>query len=251
MVAEIADLVHPKPILFDNVYEQQVLVIGSQHVVFDNPDLPEPAPLRATTLSAVVDYMTHQIADSDYEVTVRESACLVVHVVSPSDVRVVAPLVGNQRQQFLYLHAVPDLPMIGIGPSHDIEPFLVQLMSCFVETPDRLELQQFCSQLRLGLAREIEDNGVAQTVTVQNGMTRTSDVRVKNPWRLAPYRSFPEIEQPASDYLLRMQQKQVGDTLAAQARLIEADGGAWRAEAVRRIGTWLRERLPAGTVVIA
>ena len=48
------------------------------------------------------------------------------------------------------------------------------------------------------------DDGVGQTVTAKSGVTRTTKVDVKNPWMLAPFRTFPEVAQPESPFILRM-----------------------------------------------
>ncbi|OSB00487.1 hypothetical protein B2H85_13365, partial [Clostridium botulinum] len=53
---------------------------------------------------------------------------------------------------------------------------------------------------------------------------------------LAPYRTFPEIEQPLSRFIFRMQQ-------GPSAAIYEADGGAWRNQAMQRIKAYLEEEL--------
>jgi len=63
-----------------------------------------------------------------------------------------------------------------------------------------------------------------------------SDVLVPNPVVLAPFRTFPEVIQPESKFIFRMQS-------GPQAALFEADGGAWRNEAMGRIKTYLEEQL--------
>jgi hypothetical protein len=73
-------------------------------------------------------------------------------------------------------------------------------------------------------------------VTVKTGIAKIEDVFVPNPVVLAPYRTFPEIAQPESKFIFRMQ---TGPTAA----LFEADGGAWRNEAMGRIKAWLEEQL--------
>ena len=61
-----------------------------------------------------------------------------------------------------------------------------------------------------------------------------------------PRRTFPEIDQPESPYILRLRE-------GPQAALFRADDQAWRVEAIASIGAWLQDRLQAapGCVVIA
>lgn len=70
----------------------------------------------------------------------------------------------------------------------------------------------------------------------KTGVAKLNDVVVPNPVTLAPYRTFPEIEQPKSKFIFRMQS---GPT----ATLFEADGGAWRNEAMKNIKVWLKTAL--------
>lgn len=240
LVTEIANLKHPEAEVH-SIYRQKVLTIGQEHINYDDPSLPEPTALKVSTLQAVVDYVRAKLADMP----------VIITVASPTRVEIVAPLVGDQRQLFTYLVAAPVLPEIFIRQYLDMESFLIQLQSCFVPTETRATLQQFCSKTRAGLAREIEDDGVSQTVTVLSGVTRTEDVPVNNPWFLAPYRTFPEIDQPESAYLLRMKGKPSGDSIAANAELREADGGKWRCEAITRIGAWLRAQLGEDAIILA
>lgn len=239
-VKEIAALVHPESTVHD-IYRKQVLVVGKDICEYDDPSLPAPTPLKISTLSGVVDYVLAGIAKDHPPL---------VQVVSPDDVRVVAPLVPPMNQQFVYLIAKPMLPSVTFDRHLDMESFHIQLLSCFVPSEEREALQKFASQCRAGLGAEIKDDGVSQTVTVQSGVTRLADIEVKNPWCLAPFRSFPEIEQPTTAYLLRMKStKTEGGGISASAMLKEADGGAWQACAIERIGAYLREKLPGVTVI--
>jgi hypothetical protein len=253
LVREIAELVHPD-VTVQKIYDQTVLTRGNEPVqVFDDPNLPEPVVLAASTLTAVKDYIAAQIAQNDLLPVADHGPKpdLVVQVVSPTRVLVLSPIVGAQRQQFVYLQAEPMLPKLRLGDWLNMEEFHIQLLSCFVESDERTALQQFVGKLKTGLAAEIEDDGVSQAVTVMSGMTRTETVKPKNPWALAPFRTFPEVLQPECDMVLRMKTVKSGEALQCYAALHEADGGAWRMRAVTAIGAWLRGELPTGTIVLS
>ena len=61
---------------------------------------------------------------------------------------------------------------------------------------------------------------------------------VPNPVILRPYRTFPEVEQPASSFIFRMKEND-----GVCCALFEADGGAWKNEAMRNIKEYLKENL--------
>lgn len=238
-VTAVASLVHPENTLHE-IYRRAVLVIGNDHYVFDDPCRPEPTALTVSTLTAVVDYVKAEIADER----------VIIQVATPTLVKVLSPLVGDQRQVFVYLNTHPLLPEITFKSFMDPETFLIQLQSAFVATEEREELQTFCSRVRTGLAKEIDDDGVGQNVTVMASLTRPESLKVKNPWMLQPFRTFPEIEQPCTPILLRMRSSKAADSsISASMALFEADGGSWRSFAITRIGAWLRAELPEAIIL--
>lgn len=73
-------------------------------------------------------------------------------------------------------------------------------------------------------------------------------VVVPNPVTLAPYRTFVEVKQPESKFVFRMRKSEEGP----QAALFEADGGAWKIEAMQRVKEFLEDKLVGtGVKVIA
>lgn len=232
-VAEIADLV-PHNGVVHQMYRKSYLVAGKQVLERDDPSEPSPAALELSTLTGVVDYIKAGIADMD----------VYVQVCGPALVKVVAPVVGGMRQQFVYATAKPTLPEFQMSSYMDPEQFIILLQSAVVPSDDQARALTLCGEIKSGIARDIEDDGISQEVATKAGLTRASKTTPKNPFNLAPYRTFPEIDQPTSSFILRMKQVPGADGgLGAAAALFEADGGAWRSEAIRGIGAWLREQL--------
>ena len=64
---------------------------------------------------------------------------------------------------------------------------------------------------------------------------------------LAPYRTFPDVAQPESTFILRM--KGGSEHQAPTAALFEADGGKWALMAVERIAEHLSIELEGWTVL--
>lgn len=122
----------------------------------------------------------------------------------------------------------------------------IALNSCLVETPDQEYVLKLLSNIVQGDQAEIKDNGVSQMVKVQTGVQLMGMETIRPIVTLKPYRTFPEIEQPESEFLLRIRDNQVG--------IFEADGGMWKLEAKRRIKAYLEEQLEdlicAGRVVV-
>lgn len=90
------------------------------------------------------------------------------------------------------------------------------------------------------------DDGMSQRITIKDGVSAVTDAIVKNPFLLTPKRTFEEIAQPVSPFVFRVRKGSSGPELA----LFEADGGAWKNEAVAKIGEWLKEKLSDLAVVV-
>lgn len=91
------------------------------------------------------------------------------------------------------------------------------------------------------------DNGVTQEVSVRRGVALKEQQTVQPIVHLQPYRTFLEVAQPASDFLLRIDKD-------GHPALYEADGGAWKLEAKRSIAAYLGGQLAdlveSGNVVV-
>ena len=62
---------------------------------------------------------------------------------------------------------------------------------------------------------------------------------VPNPVTLRPYRTFTEVTQPESEFVFRMKD----DSMSVYCALFEADGGAWKREAMKNIKEHLEVEL--------
>ena len=91
------------------------------------------------------------------------------------------------------------------------------------------------------------NQSISQEVSVRTGAVLKEQQTVQPIVRLQPYRTFLEVEQPASDFLLRLDKE-------GHPALYEADGGAWKLEAKRSIAAYLGEQLAdlveSGNVVV-
>lgn len=95
-------------------------------------------------------------------------------------------------------------------------------------------LLKFAGTVEAGTLVRYSDDGVSQKATIKNGIASKGDEIVPGVFTLTPYRTFLDVEQPASDFIFRMREN--GDVKFA---IFEADGGAWRNEARARIHTYL------------
>jgi hypothetical protein len=117
---------------------------------------------------------------------------------------------------------------------------VVLLQTCFVRgVGDWAKVVAVAGNVTAGSTREYTDDGVSQAVTAKVGVATKADVAMPNPVLLAPYRTFPEIEQPIGSFVFRARSN--GSDNAPSFALFEADGGAWRIDAMERIVAWLKK----------
>ena len=82
------------------------------------------------------------------------------------------------------------------------------------------------------------DDGISQTVNVRQGVGLKKTERLKSRILLTPYRTFTEVEQPESEFILRLDND-------SRTGLFEVDGGRWKLTAKERIKAYFEERLAA------
>jgi hypothetical protein len=124
------------------------------------------------------------------------------------------------------------------GPQED---FIIGLQSHFQSTPDLAGLLDLASHITGKETVKQIDSGITQEVTVQRGSAFKESVEVKARVTLKPFRTFRELDQPASDFIFRVKD-------GAQLALFEADGGAWKIAAIGLISEWLRNRIKTSLV---
>lgn len=189
---------------------------------------PIPAELEVTTLTGLVDYLKNDLDN--------RSEKFIVHVESPKKVSLYSPLRKDAaRENYIICRALtPD--NIQFDRFLNTEEFNIMLQSSFVENQDRSLLLKVTGCVKDEAVKQIGDDGVSQAATIKTGVASVNDVKIPNPVVLAPFRTFPEIKQPESKFIFRMQS-------GPRAAIFEADGGAWRNEAMNSIKNYLGEQL--------
>lgn len=190
---------------------------------------PQAAPLTINTLDGIVDYIQKEVDISRIETRV------VINVLSYERVLVMSELYGAQQRE-TFLIATPCIPSITLDRFMDMENFNIQLQSGFVRTQEIEDILKVTGNITDSQVMSYSDDGISQSVTAKSGIARVGEVVVPNPVDLRPYRTFPEIEQPESPFILRMSD-------GPKASLFCADGGMWKIKAVQLIKSYLEKNL--------
>lgn len=198
----------------------------------------EPKPLTFGTLQGLVDYI-----EANRDKLNRPD--LVIHATP----RIVC-LLGTLREPFAqrFCYAKSDVNQVDTGNDyngfmskyHEVEDFVIGLQALFVQTDDVKTILAVVGNIKGEAVRQVSDDGVTQSVVARMGAV-LSTASVPNPVLLAPYRTFREIEQPTSRYVLRVRCGEDGEL--PQVGLFSGDGESWSLLAASRIKNWLQARV--------
>lgn len=120
----------------------------------------------------------------------------------------------------------------------EIEDFIIKAQCLFVDTDTKAALISHVSSICGEEAVTNSDDGISQEVVVTSKInSRKEHAKFTPVLELRPYRTFPEVEQPSSRFLLRISKSKDAAPLVA---LFEADGGLWKAQACANVAAYLR-----------
>lgn len=225
-----------------DIQQPRVQKIGGKDYYFCNGKpllveaLPSCVPMEISTLTSLVDYVKACMADDFSAFGLQPK--MIVHVRSETEVRLLSGLNGDmKRWEIAAVRArVPD---IVLGSFISQEHFIIQMQSMFQETPDRDVVMQAAGNVENKTVANYGDDGVSQKATIRSGLASMEDVIVPNPVRLRPFRTFHEVGQQEIEFVFRM--KNGADSV--KCALFEADGGAWKFQAVHSIAEYLKKEL--------
>ncbi|MBQ8122105.1 MAG: hypothetical protein IJ170_02170 [Ruminococcus sp.] len=161
---------------------------------------------------------------------------LIVNIYDEKTVMVYAAINLNDRQREEPYAVSAELVSIPFNQMLNYESMMITLKSKFVETPELLETVKLLGTITEENSAQLSDDGFTQSVVVRKGIAMKEGKVVKPIVRLKPYRTFNEVDQPESEFLLRLFE---GGSVA----LYEADGGAWKLQARRNVAEYLKNAL--------
>jgi hypothetical protein len=195
---------------------------------------PRQDCFRVYTLGAVVEYIKSGIED-----------------VNPKDLIIVCDwhqvivyenFRGETKKRTEIIEARNPEDSITFGRHMSVEEFCIFMRTHFEDTLDRDKVIAHVSKIKIENGIETTDDGISQKVSVKKGisggMTQTAVTPAIN--MLQPFRTFREIIQPESEFLLRIQDDGRGNALCV---LFESDGNAWKIEARKRVAEYIKENL--------
>lgn len=222
-IDRIVGLAAPARVEFgDKLYSDRALTL-----VDEEPSRPHTFEVK--TLGGLVRMVKAECKEADLRIVVD----------GPRKVTVYSPYVkvpGREFERVVPYEAVADVPPVTVGAPMDQGKAIIELQTLHNPTPDRDYLLDLISRIDITEGVTSSDNGVTQEAVARTGVVLKEQVAIKPIVQLQPFRTFLEVEQPVSDFLLRVDKQ-------GRIALYEADGGAWKLEAKLRIAAWLTDAL--------
>lgn len=208
---------------------------STKHLHQINP--PKPESIKTKSLTAIIDFIGANIDKLDPEK-------IIIQVIDHESVRIMSALDFVYRDREYYIWAQANPPEIRLNNFTDRESFNIMLQARFADIADRADVLRSIGKMRYENEVKMEDDGITQTVASKAGVALVREDQIPNPVKLAPFRTFSEIEQPISPFILRVDDK-------CNVGLFEADGGAWKNKAMQSIKNYLEFELGESYTIIA
>jgi hypothetical protein len=198
---------------------------------------PRPSTLTVHSLSGFCGFI-----NNDIDRRIRGKEMLIV-VNSYRSVDLISAVRGDklERETLIEARLSNELQKFPFERFMPQEEFAIAFRSLFVpkEDDDFEYVLAYSSKLVGGTQIEESDDGITQEVQVKRGVSGAlkEKVPLKAIVRLSPYRTFREIEQPESEFLLRVRLSQNDVPTVA---LFEADSGAWVNQATENIVQYIK-----------
>lgn len=198
---------------------------------------PTVSPLTCHTLTGLVDFFDAlPVSDQERSLFLIEDF---------NRVHIVSEIFGPERQREYFITAEAYKQEDPFDKYFKHEDFMIKIMSLFVQDDNTKMMLKIIGNLKSEAGATYSDDGLTQTVTAKTGITKVENIDLPNPIKLRPYRTFTDIEQPESSFVLRLKQS---DGIAAA--LFQADGASWKNTAIASINAYFEGR-KIGVKVIA
>lgn len=195
------------------------------------PHVDRPREITVNGLSSIA-----ELIREEYDIFV-DSLPIYIRIIDAREVAVFTSYDDMMARDALYRCSC-DAPSFRPGwMEHD--EAIIKLRSIFVQDGEGSDLE-YVMDLLARVSKESSvtssDNGISQTVEARQGVALSQRVKVRPIVRLTPYRTFLEVEQPTSEFLLRLDEE-------GRVGLLEADGGRWKMDAKQYISEFFHLEL--------
>ena len=220
------------------VHEVDGTVYSSKKLELVQDRKPMPKCIELTGLDSICKLVRNEAEHIGLQIFVQ--------VKDYKSVSVFTELDADEDRLYLY-KCCADTPEVTMGYFMDYEKAVIELRSLYIPNDGTKYLLQLLGSISNESKVTTTDNGVTQRVEAKSGIALSSMVAIEPRVKLQPFRTFVEVAQPESEFLLRINDR-------GQIGMFPADGGVWKLEATRNVAAYFEDKLKdlveSGAVVV-
>lgn len=220
------------------VHEVDGQVFSNQQLVHIADKKPMPRCIDLTGLDSVCKMVRNEAKHVGLKIFIQVKDYKCVSVFTELD--------EDEDRQYLY-KCCADTPEVTMGSFIDYEKAVIELRSLYIPNDGTAYLLRLLGSISNESKVTTSDNGVTQKVEAKSGIALSSMVEIEPRVTLQPFRTFVEVAQPESEFLLRINDR-------GQIGMFQADGGVWKLEATRNVAAYFEDKLKdlieTGAVVV-
>ena len=213
-------------------------VFSNQQMVHIMDKKPMPRCIDLTGLDSICKMVRNEAEHVGLQIFIQ--------VKDYKSVSVFTELDEDEDRLYLY-NCVADTPAVTTNRFMAYENAVIELRSLYIPNKGTEYLLQLLSSISNESKVTSSDNGVTQQVEARSGIALNSMVKVEPRVSLQPFRTFVEVAQPESEFLLRINDR-------GEIGFFPADGGVWKLEATRNVAAYfenaLKDLVDSGAVVV-
>lgn len=220
------------------IHEIDGSIFSSQELVYVMDKKPMPRCIDLTGLDSICKMVRNEAEHIGLQIFIQ--------VKDYHNVSVFTALDDDEDRLYLYKCAA-DTPAVTMGRFMAYENAVIELRSLYIPNEGTEYLLQLLSSISNESKVTSSDNGVTQQVEARSGIALNSMVKIQPRVTLQPFRTFIEVNQPESEFLLRISDR-------GEIGFFPADGGVWKLEATRNVAAYFEDKLKdlidTGAVVV-
>ena len=220
------------------IHEVEGSVYSNQQLVHIMDKKPMPKCIDLTGLDSICKMVRNEAEHVGLQIFIQ--------VKDYKSVSVFTELDEDEDRLYLY-NCVADTPAVAMGRFMAYENAVIELRSLYIPNKGTEYLLQLLSSISNESKVTSSDNGVTQQVEARSGIALNSMVKIEPRVTLQPFRTFVEVAQPESEFLLRINER-------GEIGFFPADGGVWKLEATRNVAAYFEDKLKdlieSGAVVV-
>ena len=213
-------------------------VYSNQELIHIQDKKPMPICIDLTGLDSICKMVRNEAEHVGLQIFIQ--------VKDYKSVVVFTSLDADEDRLYLY-KCIADTPAVTTDRFMPYEKAVIELRSLYIPNEGTQYLLQLLSSISNESKVTSTDNGVTQQVEARSGIALNSMVKIEPRVTLQPFRTYIEVEQPASEFLLRINER-------GEIGFFPADGGVWKLEATRNVAAYfeyaLKDLIEAGSVVV-